>query len=148
LNHFLGCHLFKNGHPAKFCSKPLESNSISWVIVPILPVFEPNPEVLQKKIGRWNLWEPLNQGSTGEKAIPSGVKKEPFAMVRNMTLTLLLNSGGKIAGENGGQDYFSRWKWTPDLTIKGTFSSMDGYLNGLHSFFRNIAPGTSTEKKC
>jgi hypothetical protein len=47
------------------------------------------------------------------------------------------NLWSQIASNKVDREYFCRWKWRPDMTVKETLGSLDDYLNGLQGFLQN-----------
>lgn len=59
------------------------------------------------------------------------------------------NLWSQIANKKVGQEYFRRWKWRPDMTVKETLGSLDDYLNGLKGLLQNQqARDTKGGQKC
>jgi hypothetical protein len=53
------------------------------------------------------------------------------------------NLWSQIASNKVDREYFSRWKWRLDMTVKETLGSLDDYLNGLQGLLQNRQAGNA-----
>jgi len=80
-----------------------------------------------------------------EKLFDQALKRKLSQMARTSGPNLC----SQIASNKVGREYFSHWKWRPDMTVKETLGSLDDYLNGLMGLLRNRqARNTKGGKNC
>ncbi len=94
-------------------------------------------------------------GATGEKMNLMGklfeqaLKRKLAQWSREYDPILVSKLRTQIGQNKGDGDCFNGWKWTPDMTVKETFCSLDDYLNRLQAFLRERqARNTKGIKKC
>jgi hypothetical protein len=80
-----------------------------------------------------------------EKLFDQALKRKLSQLARTSDPNLC----SQIASNEVDREYFSRWKWRPDMTVKETLGSLDDYLNGLKGLLQNRqARNANGGKKC
>jgi hypothetical protein len=84
-----------------------------------------------------------------EKLFEQAFKRKLAQLAREYDLDLVLRVRTHIARNKGGQECFSGWKWTPDMTVKETIGSLDDCLNGLPALLqKHQDQNTKGIKRC
>jgi len=83
-----------------------------------------------------------------ESLFNQAIKKKLSQLAKKHDPDQVFELWAQIAKKNEGQDYFSGWRWTSDMTIRETLDSLEKYLNRLHELLPENPTRKTRRGKC